>query len=91
MPDSSEPYRDWRMSHKRCLAKPDHTDINLRPFVPFTNRPISYARQSRTTLIPPHDSQAMSDIVTEPPKVLGPPTVVLVLRTLDNPVDVLNH
>jgi hypothetical protein len=29
--------------------------------------------------------------VTEPPKVLGPPTVVLVLRTLDNPVDVLNH
>jgi hypothetical protein len=29
--------------------------------------------------------------VTEPPKVLGPPTVVLVLRTLDNPVDALNH
>jgi hypothetical protein len=29
--------------------------------------------------------------VTEPPKVLGPPKVVLVLRTLDNPVDTLNH
>jgi hypothetical protein len=29
--------------------------------------------------------------VKKPPKVLGPPTVVLVLRTLDNPVDVLNH
>jgi hypothetical protein len=29
--------------------------------------------------------------VTEPPKVLGPPTVVLVLRTLDNPVDAKNH
>jgi hypothetical protein len=29
--------------------------------------------------------------VTEPPKVLGPPTVVLVLRTLDNPVDAHNH
>jgi hypothetical protein len=29
--------------------------------------------------------------VTESPKVLGPPTVVLVLRTLDNPVDASNH
>jgi hypothetical protein len=29
--------------------------------------------------------------VTEPPKVLGPPTVVLVLSTLDNPVDAHNH
>jgi hypothetical protein len=29
--------------------------------------------------------------VTEPPKVLGPPIVVLVLRTLDNPVDAHNH
>jgi hypothetical protein len=29
--------------------------------------------------------------VTEPPKLLGPPTVVLVLRTLDNPVDAHNH
>jgi hypothetical protein len=29
--------------------------------------------------------------VTEPPKVLGPPIVVLVLRTLDNLVDALNH
>ena len=29
--------------------------------------------------------------VTEPPKVLGPPTVVLVLRTLDNPIDAPNH
>jgi hypothetical protein len=27
----------------------------------------------------------------EPPKLLGPPTVVLVQRTLDNPVDVHNH
>jgi hypothetical protein len=30
-------------------------------------------------------------VVTEPPKVLGPPKVVLVLRTLDNPVDAHNH
>jgi hypothetical protein len=29
--------------------------------------------------------------VMEPPNVLGPPTVVLVLRTLDNHVDALNH
>jgi hypothetical protein len=29
--------------------------------------------------------------VTEPPKLLGPPTVVLVLQTLDNPVDVHNY
>jgi hypothetical protein len=29
--------------------------------------------------------------VTEPPKFLGPPTVVLVQQTLDNPVDVYNH
>jgi hypothetical protein len=29
--------------------------------------------------------------VTEPPKSLGPPTVVLVQRTLDNLVDAHNH
>jgi hypothetical protein len=29
--------------------------------------------------------------VTEPPKVLGPPTYVLVLRTSDNHVDAHNH
>jgi hypothetical protein len=29
--------------------------------------------------------------VTEPPKLLGPPTVVLVQRTLDIPVDEHNH
>jgi hypothetical protein len=29
--------------------------------------------------------------VMKPPKVLGSPTVVLVLRTLDNPVDAHNH
>jgi hypothetical protein len=29
--------------------------------------------------------------VTEPPKVLGPPTDVLVLRTSDNHVDAHNH
>jgi hypothetical protein len=29
--------------------------------------------------------------VTKPPKVLGPPIVVLVLRTLDNSVDAHNH
>jgi hypothetical protein len=29
--------------------------------------------------------------VMEPPKSLGPPTVVLVQRTLDNPVDAHNH
>jgi hypothetical protein len=30
-------------------------------------------------------------IVTEPPKVLGPPIDVLVLRTSDNPLDAHNH
>jgi hypothetical protein len=30
-------------------------------------------------------------LVTEPPKSLGPPTVVLVQWTLDNPVDAHNH
>jgi hypothetical protein len=29
--------------------------------------------------------------VTEPPKLFGPPTIVLVQRTLDNPVDAHNH
>jgi hypothetical protein len=33
---------------------------------------------------------SITDVI-EPPKVLGPPTVVLVLRTLDNPVDAHNH
>jgi hypothetical protein len=31
------------------------------------------------------------DVVLEPPKVLGPPTVVLVLRTLNNHVGAHNH
>jgi hypothetical protein len=30
-------------------------------------------------------------IVTEPPKSLGPPTLVLVQRTSDNPVDTPDH
>jgi hypothetical protein len=34
---------------------------------------------------------ALIPVVTEPPKVLGPPTVVLILRILDNPVDAHNH
>jgi hypothetical protein len=29
--------------------------------------------------------------VTEPPKSLGPPTVVLVQRTSGNPIDASNH
>jgi hypothetical protein len=33
----------------------------------------------------------MTTIVTEPPKVLGPPTDILVLRTLYNHVDAHNH
>jgi hypothetical protein len=37
------------------------------------------------------DHLTMSTCVTEPPKSLGPPTVVLVQRTLDNPVDAHNH
>jgi hypothetical protein len=34
---------------------------------------------------------ALIPAVTEPPKSLGPPTVVLVQRTSDNPVDALDH
>jgi hypothetical protein len=30
-------------------------------------------------------------VVTEPPKLLGPPTAVLVQRTLDNHVDAHNY
>jgi hypothetical protein len=30
-------------------------------------------------------------VVTEPPKSLGPPTVVLAQRTSDNPVDAPDH
>jgi hypothetical protein len=44
-----------------------------------------------TRTISPFVFNNLSDTVTEPPKVLGPPTVVLVLRTLDNPVDALIH
>jgi hypothetical protein len=32
-----------------------------------------------------------SNGVTEPPKSLGPPTIVLVQQTSDNPTDALNH
>jgi hypothetical protein len=34
---------------------------------------------------------ALIPVVTEPPKSLGPPTVVLVQRTSDNPVGAPNH
>jgi hypothetical protein len=37
------------------------------------------------------DATMAKSFVSEPPKVLGPPTIVLVLRTLDNPVDAHNH
>jgi hypothetical protein len=33
----------------------------------------------------------VTTIVTEPPKLLGPPTVVLVQRTLDNPAGAPDH
>jgi hypothetical protein len=36
-------------------------------------------------------SFAPTPAVMEPPKVLGPPTDVLVLRTSDNPVDAHNY
>jgi hypothetical protein len=34
---------------------------------------------------------ALIPAVTEPPKLLGPPTVVLVQRTLDNPAGAPDH
>jgi hypothetical protein len=34
---------------------------------------------------------ALIPAMTEPPKSLGPPTVVLVQRTSDNPVDAPDH
>jgi hypothetical protein len=34
---------------------------------------------------------ALIPAITEPPKVLGPPTDALVLRTSDNHVDAHNH
>jgi hypothetical protein len=42
---------------------------------------------------PPHSrcGWLLSMGVTEPPKSLGPPTVVLVQRTLDNHVSAHNH
>jgi hypothetical protein len=43
----------------------------------------------------PHETSYMEFYetrpVTEPPKLLGPPTAILVLRTLDNPVDAHNY
>jgi hypothetical protein len=35
--------------------------------------------------------RTLLDCVTEPSKSLGPPTVVLVKRTLDSPVDAPDH
>jgi hypothetical protein len=35
--------------------------------------------------------QVLAEHVTEPPKSLGPPTVVLVHRTLDNPAGAPDH
>jgi hypothetical protein len=37
------------------------------------------------------DDESDDNIVTEPTKLLVPPTPVLVLRTSDNPVDTHNH
>jgi hypothetical protein len=37
------------------------------------------------------EGRAAGDAVTEPSKLFGPPTVVLVHRTSDNPVDVPDH
>jgi hypothetical protein len=34
---------------------------------------------------------ALIPAVTEPPKSLGPPTIVLVQRTSDNPIDAPDH
>ena len=46
---------------------------------------------SRTRIPKIRSSLEMGTIVAEPPKSLGPPKVVLVQRTLDNPVDAHNH
>jgi hypothetical protein len=34
---------------------------------------------------------ALIPAVTKPPMLLGPPTVVLIQRTLDNPIDAHNY
>jgi hypothetical protein len=39
----------------------------------------------------PHEVRVEARAVMEPPKSLGSPTVVLVQRTLDNPLDAHNH
>jgi hypothetical protein len=37
------------------------------------------------------EGEAVVVPVTEPPKLLGPPTIVLVQRSLDNPIDAHNY
>jgi hypothetical protein len=45
----------------------------------------------RRARVPTRRSTASAQGVTEPPKSLGPPTVVLVQRTSDNPVGAPDH
>jgi hypothetical protein len=67
---------------KKCLRVPEEQlpleDLSVQDDLTYAEYPIKIL-------------DTLTRVVTEPPKLLGPPTVVLVLRTLDNPVDARNH
>jgi hypothetical protein len=75
---------------RMCMDYIPHNEVTIKNKYPLPRIDIF----SIKSLEPGCSLKLISDraiIVVEPPKVLGPPTVVLVLRTLDNPVDAHNH
>jgi hypothetical protein len=59
--------------------------------VPSSTFVIILSRSSFSHSFDVHSSYLQVVSVTEPPKLLGPPIVVLIQWTLDNPVDAHNH
>jgi hypothetical protein len=75
-----------RISEEDVLGR---VDVMLRGKVSNASAPFSYYAWN----LPPQSPffQSLYRTVTEPPKSLGPSTVVLVHRTSDNPVDAPDH
>jgi hypothetical protein len=74
--------------------------LPLPPHLSFSmcvRRPAAHGQAMAVAPQPPlppppgHGTRPSQPSVTEPPKVLGPPTYVFVLRTSDNHVDAHNH
>jgi hypothetical protein len=76
-------------------------DTCLKPGISRSSSKVSFRVWSVHKLLQCHMISKISSLtegedvlklsMTEPPKVLGPPTFVLVLSTLDNPIDAHNH